>query len=436
MAAIDPQTLPDAEQVGAELHDLVRQLLPLCRSITGNGLRQTLALIGERIPLEVTEVPTGTQVFDWTVPQEWNIEGAWIDGPDGTRVVDFADSNLHVLGYSVPVRERLRLAELKRHLYSLPEHPEWIPYRTSYYEPNWGFCLTHRQLESLPEGEYDVRIDSTLEDGSLTYAEAFVPGESEEEVLVSTYACHPSLANENCSGLALLTLLARELAGRKLRYSYRFLFAPATIGALAWLARNEERLDRVTHGLVCNCVGDPGPLTYKQSRGGAADVDRAAQLVLRESGAPFQVHEWEPWGSDERQFNSPGIDLDVGALTRSGHGSFPEYHSSADDLELVRPEALAGSFHAYMSVFDVLETNDAYLNLSPKGEPQLGRRGLYRAIGSGALPAGELALLWVLNLSDGRNTLVDIAETSGLPYAQLRTAAQLLEEHELLRVAP
>src|SRR5580765_1208986 len=227
MAAIDPQTLPDAEQVGAELHDLVRQLFPLCRSITGNGLRQTLALIGERIPLEVTEVPTGTQVFDWTVPQEWNIEGAWIDGPDGTRVVDFADSNLHVLGYSVPVRERLRLAELKRHLYSLPEHPDWIPYRTSYYEPNWGFCLPHRQLESLPEGEYDVRIDSTLEDGSLTYAEAFVPGESEEEVLVSTYACHPSLANENCSGLALLTLLARELAGRELRYSYRFLFAPA-----------------------------------------------------------------------------------------------------------------------------------------------------------------------------------------------------------------
>jgi aminopeptidase-like protein len=436
MAAIDPQTLPDAEQVGTELHDLVRELFPLCRSLTGDGVRQTLALIGERVPLELTEVPTGTQAFDWTVPQEWNISGAWIDGPGGERVVDFADSNLHVLGYSVPVRERLPLGELKQHLYSLPEHPDWIPYRTSYYDRNWGFCLAHRQLESLPDGEYEVCIDSNLEDGSLTYAEALVPGESEEEVLVSTYACHPSLANENCSGLALLTLLARELAGRQLRYSYRFLFAPSTIGPLAWLARNEGRLDRVRHGLVCYCVGDPGPLTYKKSRGGIADVDRAAQLVLRESGEPFEVHEWEPWGADERQFNSPGFDLDVGTLTRTPPGSYPEYHTSADDLELVRPEALAGSFGAYMSVFHVLETNAAYVNLSPKGEPQLGRRGLYRAIGTGALPAGELALLWVLNLSDGRHTLLDVAERSGLPYAQLRSAAQLLEKHGLLRVAP
>jgi aminopeptidase-like protein len=435
MAAIDPKELPGVEEVGKELHDLIRELFPIPRSITGNGLRRTLELIGERVPLEVTEVPTGTPVLDWTIPQEWNIEGAWIDGPDGKRVLDLADSNLHVLGYSVPVRERLPLAELKEHLYSLPEHPDWIPYVTSYYEANWGFCLADRVLQSLPEGDYEVCVDSTLEDGSLTYAEALVPGESEEEVLVSTYACHPSLANENCSGLALLALLARELAGRELRYSYRFLFAPSTIGPLAWLARNEERLDRVRHGLVCYCVGDTGPLTYKKSRSGTADVDRAAQLVLRESGEPFDVHEWEPWGADERQFNSPGFDLDVGTLTRTPPGSYPEYHSSADDLELVRPEALAGSFRACMGVFDVLETNAAYVNLSPKGEPQLGRRGLYRAIGTGALPVGELALLWVLNLSDGRHTLLDIAERSGLPFAQLRAAAQLLEEDGLLRVA-
>jgi aminopeptidase-like protein len=434
MAAIDLQALPDANEVGAELHDLVRELFPICRSITGNGLRRTLELIGERIPLEVTEVPTGTQVLDWTIPQEWNIAGAWIDGPDGERVVDFADSNLHVLGYSVPVRKRLPLTELKEHLWSLPEHPDWIPYRTSYYEPNWGFCLPHRQLESLPEGEYEVCVDSTLEDGSLTYAEALVHGESEEEVLVTTYACHPSLANENCSGLALLTLLARELAGRELRYSYRFLFAPATIGAIAWLARNEDRLDRVRHGLVCYCVGDPGPLTYKKSRSGVADVDRAAQLVLRESGEPFEVREWEPWGSDERQYNSPGFDLDVGTLTRSAQGSLAEYHSSADDLDLVRPEALAGSFRAYMGVFDVLETNAAYVNLSPKGEPQLGRRGLFRPVGGAAVD--ELALLWVLNLSDGRHTLLDVAERSGLTYAQVRAAAQALEAVDLLRVAP
>src|SRR5262249_26796212 len=228
-------------------------------------------------------------------------------------------------------------------------------------------------------------------------------------------------------------LLARELAGRQLRYSYRFLFAPATLGAIAWLARNENRLDRVRHGLVCCCVGDPGPLAYKKSRSGSADVDRATQLVLRESGEPFDVREWEPWGSDERQYNSPGFDLDVGTLTRSAHGSLAEYHSSADDLELVRPEALAASFRAYMGVFDVLETNEAYVNLSPKGEPQLGRRGLFRPVGGATLD--EVALLWVLNLSDGKHTLLDIAVRSGLPFAQLRSAAQALLDHELLRVA-
>jgi aminopeptidase-like protein len=437
MAAIDPQELPGAEQIGDELHGLIRELFPIPRSITGNGLRQTLELIGERVPLEVTEVPTGTPVLDWTVPQEWNISGAWIDGPDGERVVDYADSPLHVLGYSVPVRERLPLAALKQHLFSLPEHPDWIPYRNSYYNPNWGFCLQHWLLESLPEGEYEVCVDSTLEDGSLTYAEAFVPGETEDEVLVSGHVCHPAMANDNLSGLALMTLLARELAGRKLRYSYRFLFSPGTIGPIAWLAHNEERLARVKHGLVCLCVGDPGPLTYKQSRRGDAEIDRAAQLVLRDSGEQSEVREWEPWGGDERQFSSPGFNLPVGTLSRSAPGSFPEYHTSADDLEFVRADALGRTFHAYMAVFDVLETNAAYLNLSPKGEPQLGRRGLYRAIGDGhGANIDELSLLWVLNLSDGEHTLVDIAERSGLRYAHVRDAACTLVEHDLLAIAP
>jgi aminopeptidase-like protein len=375
-------------------------------------------------------------VLDWTVPQEWNISGAWIDGPDGKRVVDYADSPLHVLAYSVPVRERLPLAELKQHLFSLPEHPDWIPFRNSYYNPNWGFCLQHRLLESLPEGEYEVCIDSTLEDGSLTYAEAFVPGETEDEVLVSGYVCHPAMANDNLSGLALMTLLARELAGWKLRYSYRFLFSPATIGPIAWLARNEERLARVKHGLVCLCVGDPGPLTYKQSRRGDAEIDRAAELVLRDSGEQFEVREWEPWGGDERQFSSPGFNLPVGTLTRSAPGSFPEYHTSADDLDFISADALGRTFHAYAAVFDVLETNAAYLNLSPKGEPQLGRRGLYRAIGDGhGANVDELSLLWVLNLSDGQHTLVDIAERSGLRYAEVRDAARRLVEHDLLAIA-
>jgi aminopeptidase-like protein len=436
MAAIDPQTLAAPDQVGAELHGLIGELFPICRSITGDGLRRTLDVIGQRIPLEVTEVPSGTQVLDWTVPQEWNLRGAWIDGPDGKRVLDLADSCLHVLGYSVPVRERVPLAELKEHLYSLPEHPDWIPFRNSYYSPNWGFCLQHRLLESLADGEYEVCIDSTLEDGSLTYAEALVPGQTEDEVLVSGYACHPGQANDNLSGLALMALLARELAGRELRYSYRFLFSPGTIGPITWLARNEERLDRVKHGLVCLCVGDPGSMTYKLSRRGDAEIDRAAQLVLRDSGEPFEVEPWEPWGGDERQFNSPGFNLPVGTLTRSAPGSFPEYHTSADDLDFVTPDALGRSFHAYLAVFDVLETNAAYVNLSPKGEPQLGRRGLYRAIGAGhGANVDELSLLWVLNLSDGEHTLVDIAEQSGLRYAQVRDAARTLVEHELLEIS-
>jgi aminopeptidase-like protein len=435
MAGIDFQALPAADDVGQEMHELARELFPICRSITGNGLRQTLGLIGERVPLETTEVPTGTKVLDWVVPQEWNIAEAWIAGPDGNRVVDFADSNLHVLGYSVPVRERLPLAALKEHLFTLPEHPDWIPFRNSYYTPNWGFCLQHSRLESLPEGEYEVCIDSTLEDGSLTYAEALVPGETADEVLVSGYACHPSMANDNLSGLVLMTALAKHLAGRPLRYSYRFLFSPGTIGPIAWLARNEERLERVRHGLVCLCVGDPGPLTYKKSRRGDAEVDRAAQLVLRDSGDASEVHEWEPWGGDERQFNSPGFNLPVGTLTRSAPGSFPEYHTSADDLDFITAGALGRSFHAYMSVFDVLETNATYVNLSPKGEPQLGRRGLYRSIGAGPdAGVNELSLLWVLNLADGEHTLVDMAERSGLPYATVRNAARTLEQHDLLKI--
>jgi aminopeptidase-like protein len=416
---------------------LMEELYPICRSITGNGVRRTLDILRQRIPLTVHEVPSGTRVLDWTVPKEWNIRDAWIKNRAGERIVDFRASNLHVVNYSVPIHRRVSLAELKEHLYSLPEHPDWIPFRNSYYSPNWGFCVQHRLLESLPEGEYEVCIDSTLEDGSLTYAEAFVPGETEDEVLVSGYACHPSMANDNLSGLALMALLARHLSGQKPRLSYRFLFSPGTIGPITWLARNEERLDRVKHGLVCLCVGDPGPLTYKKSRRGDAEIDRAAQLVLRDSGEPFEVHEWEPWGGDERQFNSPGFNLPVGTLTRSAPGSFPEYHTSADDLDFVKPEALARSFQAYLDVFDVLETNAAYLNLSPKGEPQLGRRGLYRAIGAGhGANVDELSLLWVLNLSDGEHSLVDIAEQSGLTYAQVRDAARTLVEHQLLEVVP
>ena len=412
--------------------ELLERLFPICRSLTGDGVRQTLDIVGEQIPLERTEVPTGTQVYDWTVPREWNIRGAWLDGPQG-RVCDFADSNLHVLGYSVPVNERLSLDELRPHLFSDPERPEVIPYRTSYHNENWGFCLPHELVERLPDGEYDAVIDSTLEDGSLTYAEHVVPGGSDDEVLLSTYVCHPSLANDNLSGIVLLTELAKRLAGSSRRYTYRFLFSPATLGPLTWLSRNEERLDRVKHGLVACCVGDPGSLTYKRSRRGDREIDRAAGHVVRARGG--QIRDWSPLGGDERQFGSPGFDLPVGVLSRTPQDEFPGYHSSGDDLTLVQPEHLQDSLEAYLEVLEILENgmpagNATYLNTSPKGEPQLGKRGLYRPIGGGSFAEGPL--LWVLNLSDGEHDLVAIAERSGLTFDEIRTAADSLVEHGLL----
>ena len=412
--------------------ELLERLFPICRSLTGDGVRQTLDIVGEQIPLERTEVPSGTQVYDWTVPREWNIRGAWLDGPQG-RVCDFADSNLHVLGYSVPVNERLTLDELRPHLFSDPERPQVIPYRTSYHNENWGFCLPHELVERLPDGEYEAMIDSTLEDGSLTYAEHVVPGASEDEVLLSTYVCHPSLANDNLSGIVLLTELAKRLEGSSRRYTYSFLFSPATLGPLTWLSRNEERLDRVKHGLVACCVGDPGPLTYKRSRRGDREIDRAAGHVVRARGG--QIRDWSPLGGDERQFGSPGFDLPVGVLSRTPQDEFPGYHSSADDLMLVRPEHLQDSLETYLEVLEILESglpagNATYMNTSPKGEPQLGRRGLYRPIGGGSFAEG--ALLWVLNLSDGEHDLVAIAERSGLTFDEIRAAADSLVEHGLL----
>jgi aminopeptidase-like protein len=414
--------------------DLIAAAYPICRSITGDGVRRTLSMIHERIPLQIREVPTGTPVFDWTVPKEWNIRDAWIKDPSGRKVVDFQEHNLHILNYSVPVHEKLPLAELKKHLFSLPDKPDLIPYRTSYYKEAWGFCLRHRTLEELPDGEYEVLIDSTLRDGSLTYGECLLPGDSEREVLLSTHVCHPSLCNDNLSGIAVMTELARALQARpRRRYSYRFLFIPGTIGSITWLALSEVRVD---HGLVAANLGDPGTFHYKKSRKGNAEIDRAVLSVLRSSGEPFGVEEFVPFGYDERQYCSPGFNLAVGSLTRTPYGRYPEYHTSADDLDFVKPEALEGSLRTYLAVMDVLEGNRRYLNLNPQCEPQLGRRGLYRTIGgdeSGR--ARELALLWVLNLSDGEHDLLDVAERSGLSFAAIRGAADALLEVGLLEEA-
>jgi len=426
----------DPARIGQALHRFASQLFPICRSITGAGIRQTLALIGDRIPLQISEVPTGTSVFDWTVPKEWNIRDAYIKGPDGKRVVDFQQSNLHVLNYSIPARGTMPLSELKAHLFTIPENPDWIPYRTSYYKEAWGFCLSHNQMLALEDSDYEVCIDSSLEDGHLTYAECYLRGHSTDEVLISCHACHPSLANDNLSGLTVAAFLAQFLGGRDLRYSYRFLFIPGTIGAITWLARNRETAGRIRHGLVLTCIGDNGRFHYKKSRRGNAEIDRAAANVLRHCGEPAEILEFSPFGYDERQYCSPGFNLSVGCLMRSVWGSFPEYHTSADDLDFIRPRQLAASLRVCVGVLDVLEDNRRYRNLSPYGEPQLGRRNLYRSPGRDGNGIEITARLWVLNLSDGEHSLLDIAERSGVPYAAIRDAAQLLCENGMLAIVP
>jgi aminopeptidase-like protein len=419
--------------VGHDAYGLMRRLFPLCRSLTGDGVRATFDVLGEEIPITRTEIPSGTRVFDWIVPNEWNLRDAYIASPDGTRVVDFQRSSLQVVSYSEPVRTTLSLEELRERLHTLPDQPGVIPYRTSYYERTWGFCLSHRQLLELQPGDYEVVIDSTLEPGHLTYAELAVEGEGDSEVLVSTYVCHPSLANDNLSGIVVATMLAKKLMERRLRHSYRFLFAPGTIGPLAWLHQNRDSLSRVEHGLTLSCIGDEGSPTYKRSRRGNAEVDRAMETVLQDSGAPHRVLPWEPWGGDERQFCSPGFDLPVGSLMRTPHGEFDGYHTSADGLERIRPESLGEAVDTCLDLVEVLESNRRMTNTSPYGEPQLGRRALYRSAGGAvASPEEERALLWVLNQSDGRSTLLDVARTSGLRYPVVRRAAERLELAGLL----
>jgi aminopeptidase-like protein len=419
------------------MHLFVSRLYPICRSITGNGVRRTLNEISDVIPLTIHEVPTGSQVFDWTIPKEWNIRDGYIENAQGQRIVDFQRHNLHVLNYSIPIKATMRLAELRPHLYTIPAHPDWVPYRTSYYQEKWGFCLSHRQLESLTDDEYSVCIDSTLAPGSLTYGEYLLPGQTSSEVLLSCHICHPSLANDNLSGMALVAYLAKILKGNQRRYSYRFLFIPGAIGSIAWLSRNEAAAGRIRHGLVAACAGDPGKMHYKKSRQGDAEIDRAVIHALKHSGEAFSILDFTPYGYDERQYCSPGFNLPVGSLTRSPNGQYPEYHSSADNPDFVRPQCLANSLLRYLDVIGILEKNATYLNTNPKCEPQLGRRGLYDAIGGRPEPGkSEYAMLWVLNLSDGKNSLLDIAERSGLDFRLIYDVTIPLVQHGLLERMP
>jgi len=429
----DGRGAPDAE--GARMYALVEELYPICRSITGDGVRDTLARIERQLPAPLvrTEVPTDTPVLDWTVPNEWNIRDAFIADASGKRVVDFRESNLHVVNYSVPVKQRMTLAALRPHLHALPDHPDWIPYRTTYYAETWGFCLRQRQLDALPDGEYDVCIDATLAPGNLSYGELVLPGDAPDEVLLSTHVCHPSLCNDNLSAIAVATALARELAARpRRRWSYRFIFAPGTIGAITWLAQHRDVAPRVRAGMTLVCLGSDHPFTYKRTLAGGAEIDRAAAVVLRDRGAGDHLIDFFPYGYDERQYNSPGFRMPVGSLMRGRHGMFPEYHTSADDLGFISADRLADSLAVVRGIVDVLEANRTYKNLAPDGEPQLGKRGLYRATGGTNIPDFNLAMLWVLTLSDGAHSLLAIAERSALPFTSIAAAAARLHEASLL----
>jgi len=424
-----------ADRVGQDMYDLMKKLFPTCRSITGDGVRETLKIIKEHIPLEINEVPTGKKVFDWTIPEEWNINDAYVKNSKGEKIIDFKKSNLHVLSYSVPINKKVSLKELKEHLYTLPNYPDWIPYMTSYYEENWGFCLTHKQYEKLKEDIYEVVIDSKLEEGSLTYGELLLGGESEEEILLSCYICHPSLCNDNLSGVVLLTYLAKYLKDIKLKYSYRFLFIPETIGAITWLSLNEDKVNNIKCGLIATCVGDSGQLTYKKSRKGNAVIDKVVEKVLNDSGEPYEILDFNPaCGSDERQFCSPGFNLPMGSLMRTPYSNFPEYHTSADNLDYMSSVHLADTLNKYIDVIFILENNFTYLNLNLKCEPQLGKRGLFRALSSGKnLKLDEQAIFWVLNFCDGTNSLLDISIRSGISFKNIKNTADVLIEKDLLK---
>lgn len=423
----------DFEEVGEAMHRLIKKLYPICRSITGDGVRKTLAILKEYIPLAIHEVPSGTSVFDWIVPDEWNIKDAYIKDSNGNRIVDFKKSNLHVLNYSIPVNKTVPLHELKKNLFTDPEHPEWIPYRTSYYKRDWGFCLSQDQFLDLKEGEYEVLIDSSLEPGHLTFGEYIVKGQKSDEVLISCHICHPSLCNDNLSGMALAVFLARELSDLSIKYTYRFLFIPGTIGSITWLCLNESNVSKIKYGLVAACVGDGGNFTYKKTRRGDTEIDSAVINVLMQSGHDYKIIDFFPYGYDERQYCSPGFNLPVGCLMRTPHGLYSEYHTSADNLHFVKPEFLKESLSLYLEVFHIIENNEKYLNANPKCEPQLGKRGLYKKIGGHESQESlQLALLWVLNLSDGHHTLLEISNTSRLNFNLIKEAADILYEHNLL----
>lgn len=431
--------------------DLLRDLFPICRSIAGSGLRATIHRIAAEIPLRIHEYPTGTPVFDWAVPQEWSLTRATLRDPAGQLIADSDLCNLHVLNYSIPYRGRLSREALQPNLHSMPDKPDWIPYRTSYYKPVWGICLPDRVRQSIPAGEYGVEVDTTIKDGSLTVGELLIPGRSDREVLFSTHCCHPSLANDNLSGIAVAVELARWLATRDNALSYRFVFLPGTIGSISWLAHSVEATKRIVAGLVLSCVGNVGPFTYKQSRREVSLIDLAVEQVLNERGQTFSIRPFIPYGYDERQYCSPGFNLPIGCFMRTPNGEYPEYHTSADDLSFVRESAMRDSVETLKQVVERVERlaglsearptspravqgeGPRFISRNPHCEPQLGRRGLYAMMGGKAtVPDLQMALLWMLNYGDGQHGIDWIARRSHIAPETLSEAVNLLKAVDLL----
>ncbi len=432
----------DPRELEALAGRLLRELFPICRSITGQGVRQTLGLLARHAPLRIIEYPSGTACHDWTIPPEWNIKDAYIKDAAGRRLVDFQRSNLHVVSYSEPIHQTMGFAELEPHLHTLPRLPRAIPYRTSYYRRDWGFCLSHERFLALDRrATYEVRIDSELKDGALSLAEARLPGASGREYLFSTYCCHPSLANDNLSGVVLNTLLCRALAGRRLHHSYRFLWLPETIGAIAYLARHEREMRALAGGFVVTTVGGPGEFGYQETFLGDHQIDRAARQAFRELGLGHTAYRFAPNGSDERQYSSPGYRIPMGTICKDKYFEYEQYHTSLDDLEFVTAGQLGQTLEVYLTVVEILEADRRYLSLRPYGEPQLGRRGLYPSLGGSQVPptardpgawTGQAppapadpvdAMLWFLFLADGRHSLLDMAGRSGVPFFQLAGVA-------------
>ncbi len=419
---------------GAAMHRLMRELFPICRSITGNGVRQTLEIIKRFIPIETFEVPSGTRVFDWTIPREWNIRDAWIADESGRKIVDFKENNLHVVGYSVPVDKTVPLSELQQHLYSLEAQPDAIPYITSYYQERWGFCLKHNQRTRLENGNYRVFIDSDLQQGHLTYGELLIPGATKKEIFLSTYVCHPSMANNELSGPVVTTMLARWIASETRRYSYRIIFIPETIGSITYLSRNFDSMKkRIVAGFNITCIGDDRAYSFLPSRKGGTLADRAAISILKSRHPDFVSYSFLERGSDERQYCSPGIDLPVASVMRSKYGTYPEYHTSLDNLDLVTATGLQGGFEVLRECIELLERNRIYRNKYPC-EPKLDKHGLYPTLGMKDSSQQVEDLVNFTAYADGSSDLIEISDIIGVPVqdtypiVDALLAAGLLEE--------